>query len=504
MLLLSLCLIVSSALASASSTTCIDGSNVECANDGDDECLDARAFRIRRVASFEEESVLTLLRGTVAGIIPREDIDSLAKSLPASEFVDAGGYDADNNRDGRAYNAPVAYAGLGLKELSTSSSNSNLNNERRRYDELLDIREKVRSAAEKSLGLCPGTLLIDYTTVSQKTVGGAHRPHADNCLHRFRDYDNGKKGATCDYSREHPYPNRVAASILYLNDPISDNGNFAGGEFYFANRSNGDVDEIVPVQAGKMIYFTSGVENLHGALPVMNPTNDDGSGSRNDNDDSGNVGPPRRLALAMWYVTDRDLEEYVPTFREKSVERAAATASDSSSNANRKLRPKRVHDPNDPEAPKELFVIPIPDNMDLSSSFQSMGEYLMSSCKGWKVSKYGEDTLHVLFKDHSAMFSLDFGVALDDDDEAEEFTGTGMEYADSGIIFERHTDGRKPASLQYMLQESVVMHGVLDALSTLIMEVLSNEDGGVEEGKKRQYFEGEVEKARSTLPTRRG
>ena len=86
-------------------------------------------------------------------------------------------YDANNNRDGRAYNSPISYAGIGLQELKTSQED--------RYNKLLEIREKVRLATEKALGICPGVLLIDFTTISQKTEGGAHRAHADNCLHYF-------------------------------------------------------------------------------------------------------------------------------------------------------------------------------------------------------------------------------------------------------------------------------------------------------------------------------
>ena len=46
-----------------------------------------------------------------------------------------------------------------------------------------------------------------------------------------------------------------------------------------------------------------------------------------------------------------------------------------------------------------------------------------------------------------------------------------------------------------MLQESVILHGVLDALGKLIMEGGSDED-------EKLYLEGGMEKARSTLPAR--
>lgn len=101
------------------------------------------------------------------------------------------------------------------------------------------------------------------------------------------------------------------------------------------------------------------------------------------------------------------------------------------------------------------------------------------------MNKYAEDTLHVLFKNNSAMFSLDFGVALDDDESST------TAYAESSVVVERHTDGRKPASLQYMLQESVILHGVLDGLSKLILETLDEDE--------ERYLSGEVENARSKI-----
>ena len=91
----------------------------------------------------------------------------------------------------------------------------------------------------------------------------------------------------------------------------------------------------------------------------------------------------------------------------------------------------------------------------------------------------------MLFDDHSAMFTLDFGVALEE---------ASSEHADSSVVVERNTEPGKRASLQYMLQESVILHGVLDALGKLIMEE-SDED-------EKRYLEGEMEKARTTLPER--
>lgn len=88
-----------------------------------------------------------------------------------------------------------------------------------------------------------------------------------------------------------------------------------------------------------MIYFTSGVSNSHGALPVQRRT------------DSSDDAEPRRLALAMWYLTDQESEEYCPTFKDSRQ----TPSTDYSNNATISEKPKKVYDPT---APKELFTIP--------------------------------------------------------------------------------------------------------------------------------------------------
>jgi hypothetical protein len=376
-----------------SAQECVNDRASSCKSIGD-ACMNPSELQNLVSASFHDESLLPLLRGTVDNIISQDDATALINSLP--DFIEASGYDEYSN--GRAYTAPKGYAALGLKELQSTPV---------AYNKLIDIREKVRSSTEKSLGLCPGKLYIDFTTISQKVEGGAHKPHADNCIHYFED-----GVAICDTSKMHPYPKRVAASILYLNDHAT--GNFEGGQFYFANRTNdGEVEEggTVDISAGKMIYFTSGVENLHGALPV--------SKSKSKN------GQPKRLALAMWYVFDESLMESLQD--------------------------------TDPNAPVEIFSLTLPPDVDMDGLLQSIGTYLVSrqnkpNVGAWTVSKYKDRILHVLFKDHSAMFSVEFVKSS------------------SRIVVQRHTDTTKRASLQYMLQESVMLHGVLDEVSSLVSD----------------------------------
>ncbi|KAL7486408.1 hypothetical protein ACHAW6_012009 [Cyclotella cf. meneghiniana] len=426
---------------SSSSTECVnDGTSADTSckstdSGGDHDCMDRIKFQ-KLVSSFQQdESVLPRLRGTIDNVLSEADIASFVRSLPHAPFVEASGYDDDDdeNPNGRAYAAPMGYSAVGIKELKSSSSEA--------YRKLLRIRERVRSTTEKALDLCPGSLYIDFTTVSQKTDGGAHRPHADNCIHYF---DDGV--AACDATRVHPYPNRVAASILYLNDP--DSGNYEGGQFYFANRTNhGHVEDLgaVQIEAGKMIYFTSGIENLHGALPVLSRA---GGGIESVE--------PKRLALAMWYVFDPSLRE---------------STEDSDSND-----------------PTEIFTLLLPDRVDMDSLLHYIGTYIVSRQNkpitgAWTVSKYGDAILNVLFKDHSAMFSINF-------------VGPHQNNVSSSrIVVERHTDTNRRSSLQYMLQESVLLHGILDELSKFMSERKLD-------GNQRVTFNDEVEGARKKLPAR--
>jgi len=220
------------------------------------------------------------LRRVVDHAISKSNITSLVQALPpAAAFVD--GY-ADNG----VYKAPEAFAGLALKELVTIWNVT-------QYSNFLQLRQTVLQQVEQALKLCPNTLQVDYTHVTQKLAGGKHKPHADNCFHTFEPIlavhennsnDNNVKYAKCNPHTTHPYHSRIAASILYLND------DFDGGQFYWANRSNGLPQDVVPPQIGRMVVFTSGPENLHGALPVVAQTAATTTTS------------PRRLALAMWYT----------------------------------------------------------------------------------------------------------------------------------------------------------------------------------------------------------
>ena len=152
----------------------------------------------------------------------------------------------------------------------------------------------------------------------------------------------------------------------------------------------------------------------------------------------------------MWYVFDKNLQESLA-----------------------------IADPNEPA---EIFTLPYPSEINSDALLLSMGAHLVARqdkpmTGAWKVSKYGDAALHVLFKDHSAMFSISFIKPR------------------SRIVVERHTDTNKRASLQYMLQESVMLHSVLDEFSKLINQEALNDI-------QRASFEKGVGDARIRLPAK--
>ncbi len=422
--------------AATASNTCDASSspNKSCA-----ACSDVNELKSRVALALDETDGVSLtdegqsLRATVEGVLSEQECRFLVEKLPPHAFKDAGGYESTSNK----YNANRnGYSGVGLEELA--KGDNPILPTKGDYERFLEFRERVRAKTEESLNLCPGTLKIDYTHVSQKTQGGTHRPHADNCFHYFRDVSNGV-AATLDPTKKHPYSNRIAASILYLND----NG-FEGGEFYWASRSSeeGLPETIVSPKEGRMTVFTSGIENLHGALPVK---------------EEGDPSTSRRLALAMWYVASEDSEETVPEYGQ-------IDETEEDADPNRSL----------------LFEIPV-ESIKIGSLRLALGLYLVGkqntpSKNSWRANQSSESTLHMIFGDQSAMISITL--------------------KPKAIVVSRHTDGIRPPSLVYQLQESVLLHGILTELETLAF----GEDGG--EIRLIELEKADIDKARRTLPTR--
>ena len=137
-----------------------------------------------------------------------------------------------------------------------------------------------------------------------------------------------------------------------------------------------------------------------------------------------------------------------------------------------------------PAAPSSRVVMEIPVKYMKRGGLRFvLGLYLVGlPDKGtWTPNQAADDSgLDMHFKDGSAMFKL----VLDDD----------------AVRVDRY--GQRP-SLAYLLQESVVLHGILDELHSLCSE---NDDAGIEMANRLLLLEepgDAIEKARATLPARR-
>jgi len=414
------------------------------------------------------------LRGTIDNVLSSTTCAKLTNTLlSASDFISGSGYETKDNNLPNTYKAHESYSGLDVASLSKLLPSSE------DYDWFVTLREHVRKTTEEALGLCPDTLFVHYTQIAQKVEGGLHHPHADNCFHTFvpattttssfedddDESDSSYMMAKCDATKAHPYPSRVAASILYLNSQQS--GNYDGGEFYWADmfsNGGGEPSVIVTPKEGRMAFFTAGVENLHGALPVERRVRDE---------------EPRRLALAMWYVTDEQLEEVIPPFvgrpeRDDNEEEEEDVIIDTPSQ-------------------KLLMKIPIQSMktgaLKLSLWFHLVKQQSNPTKKSWQANEgVDENMLTMLYRDHSALFSITLQKNV--------------------ITIHRHVDVHvRPASLQYQLQESVMLHDLLDELVKLAFGKLEDGDGGgggKEEDRLLVLRDKDViEEARKVLPAQR-
>ena len=354
--------------------------------------VDLETRVVRSLTSKKEE--LNNLRGVLDDVISQDECHYLVNEINPDTFVSSLGYE-----DGSIYNAPVGYSGLDLKQLASKKSYSH--NGEEYYQRLLQIRERLRVETERALQMCPNTLYVHYTQLAVKTEGGKHTAHADNCFYTIKDGIE-----SCDTSKEHPWPMRAAASILFLND------NFGGGEFYWADPRNGLPERRIQPKPGRMTYFTSGVENLHGALPVEELQQESCSTSP----DTNQTFPTRRIVLAMWYTTSPNEAESVPTFGKEE---------------------------NDEDQGHLIFEIKIKSvkRGGLLRTLYFWGRQHML----WTTDQPNDNMLTMLFKDHSAMLSISI--------------------KGDSIVVSRHVDFTN--SLQYQLQEAVLLHKLLDDLQAL-------------------------------------
>jgi hypothetical protein len=130
--------------------------------------------------------------------------------------------------------------------------------------------------------------------------------------------------------------------------------------------------------------------------------------------------------------------------------------------------------------PMRLFNIPAqsikPGGLRFTLGLHLIGLQNTPDQGSWKANQASDTVLDMIFRDNSAMFSIILG--------------------DNGISVDRYGT----PSLPYLLQESVILHSVLD-------EIYSLANGGDIEDKDRLLLLEEsgdaIEEARSTLPAKK-
>ena len=152
-------------------TTSTDPASASCEADDDATrpitCQTPDEFRqrVRHARGPDGRLRDTKLRGVRDHVLTADEGQSLW--LPEAAFVVGGGYEND-------IATPTHVAGLGLPEMTASSHNSPPLTSEQQYDKLLEFRERARATTEQALGLCPGTLRVEFTHLVQKTPGGKH------------------------------------------------------------------------------------------------------------------------------------------------------------------------------------------------------------------------------------------------------------------------------------------------------------------------------------------
>ncbi len=131
-------------------------------------------------------------------------------------------------------------------------------------------------------------------------------------------------------------------------------------------------------------------------------------------------------------------------------------------------------------APTRLFNIPAqsikPGGLRVVLGFHLIGLQNTPDQGSWKANQSSDTALDMVFRDNSAMFSITLG--------------------EEGISVDRYGT----PSLPYLLQESVILHSVLDEISSIANE------GDIEAKDRLLQLDGSgdaIEEARSTLPARK-
>lgn len=133
----------------------------------------------------------------------------------------------------------------------------------------------------------------------------------------------------------------------------------------------------------------------------------------------------------------------------------------------------------DASTPTQVFSIPVqsikPGGLRFALGLHLIGLQNTPDKGSWQANQASDTVLDMKFRDGSAMFSISLG--------------------DEGISVSRYGQ----PSLPYLLQESVILHSVLDEISSLAYE------GEIEEENRLLKLQDQdsIEEVRSTLPARK-
>jgi len=133
----------------------------------------------------------------------------------------------------------------------------------------------------------------------------------------------------------------------------------------------------------------------------------------------------------------------------------------------------------DASTPTQVFSIPVqsikPGGLRFALGLHLIGLQNTPDKGSWQANQASDTVLDMRFRDGSAMFSISLG--------------------DEGISVSRYGQ----PSLPYLLQESVILHSVLDEINSL-----ANEGGIEEENRLLKLLDlDSIEEVRSTLPARK-
>lgn len=133
----------------------------------------------------------------------------------------------------------------------------------------------------------------------------------------------------------------------------------------------------------------------------------------------------------------------------------------------------------DASTPTQVFSIPVqsikPGGLRFALGLHLIGLQNTPDKGSWQANQASDTVLDMKFRDGSAMFSISLG--------------------DEGISVSRYGQ----PSLPYLLQESVILHSVLDEINSLANE------GDIEEENRLLKLQDQdsIEEVRSTLPARK-